>query len=573
MKRNAPALPLSALLLLGCGGAPSTPGPAATVRASATATAPQRAIGLAPHAPGVSSALTIANGPGDTGNSTGPLTYHGGPVMAAPVHIYFIWYGDWSDYTPDIILLNELALEMGGSAYLTINELYCDSSGNCPTNRIDRVRTSADYYSRGKLLSDGDVQTIVNTKIQNNTFPDDPDGIYFVVASPDVSQYGAAGGSCSTFCGWHSPMTSIHGTALKYGFIFDPASCGGCLPTKTGPNGTQSGDAMASVFAHELVESVTDPYLNAWYSPGQETADKCAWDYGETYSSGGGNANINIGGRDYLLQENWVSWGGGYCSMGIQFPPVILQTDDSLCLDIAGASTSSGARDQSYACHHGTNQVWLPETDGTMVAWAGKCLDVDHANTFNGAVVQEWDCNRGTNQRWYMSNDEVRGAGSGRCMDVTAMVNQNGQPVQLWDCLGYWNQQWTFERDGSIHNGGYKCLEASGLSNGAPVYISDCNGSLGQKWEYRPNGEIQGMGGRCLDATAYGTSNGTPLQLWDCLGGANQIWSIKGPVESGLGKCLDVTSGDPSHVPNNNDLAQLWDCTGSDNQTWTLSPY
>ena len=46
---------------------------------------------------------------------------------------------------------------------------------------------------------------------------------------------------------------------------------------------------MASILAHELEESVTDPDLNAWYdSRGGENADKCAWTFGTTYTAANG---------------------------------------------------------------------------------------------------------------------------------------------------------------------------------------------------------------------------------------------------------------------------------------------
>jgi len=53
---------------------------------------------------------------------------------------------------------------------------------------------------------------------------------------------------------------------------------------------------------------VTDPDLNAWYdSQGAENADKCAWTFGTTYSVNGSQANMNLGGRDFLIQRNWVN--------------------------------------------------------------------------------------------------------------------------------------------------------------------------------------------------------------------------------------------------------------------------
>ena len=73
---------------------------------------------------------------------------------------------------------------------------------------------------------------------------------------------------------------------------------------------------MASIIAHELEEAASDPDLNAWYdTSGAENADKCAWTFGSTYSSGGALANIHLGTRDYLIQQNWVNASGGYCAM------------------------------------------------------------------------------------------------------------------------------------------------------------------------------------------------------------------------------------------------------------------
>ncbi len=74
---------------------------------------------------------------------------------------------------------------------------------------------------------------------------------------------------------------------------------------------------MASIIAHELEESVTDPGQSAWYdSSGNEIADKCAWTFGATYTAAGNSkANMQLGGKDYLIQQNWVNAGGGYCAL------------------------------------------------------------------------------------------------------------------------------------------------------------------------------------------------------------------------------------------------------------------
>jgi hypothetical protein len=48
-----------------------------------------------------------------------------------------------------------------------------------------------------------------------------------------------------------------------------------------------------------------------------ENADKCAWRYGSIRRLPGGRVyNVNWGGKNFLVQQNWVPrTTGGYCSM------------------------------------------------------------------------------------------------------------------------------------------------------------------------------------------------------------------------------------------------------------------
>jgi hypothetical protein len=84
----------------------------------------------------------------------------------------------------------------------------------------------------------------------------------------------------------------------------------------TSPNENAGADGMASIIAHELEESVTDPELNAWYDRrGYENADKCAWTFGSTSTAPNGSLyNMSMGGRNWLIQQNWVNAAGGYCA-------------------------------------------------------------------------------------------------------------------------------------------------------------------------------------------------------------------------------------------------------------------
>ena len=129
--------------------------------------------------------------------------------------------------------------------------------------------------------------------------------IYFVLTSTDVT---ASSGFCSQYCGWHTKGT-IGGVAnVKYSFVGNANRClSGCAAQTTSPNGNAGVDGMVSVVAHELVESLSDPLLNAWYdSSGAENADKCAWTFGsgQKQAANGAFYNVTLGARNFLIQRN-----------------------------------------------------------------------------------------------------------------------------------------------------------------------------------------------------------------------------------------------------------------------------
>jgi hypothetical protein len=248
------------------------------------------------------------------GSRVSAMVYHGGPIMLGATNVYYVWYGDWSSDTAAQSTLTELAKNLGGSPYYAINGTYSDGSGAHVANSVAYAGGVVDAYSRGRSLSDADVLTVVATAIGGGKLPLDAHGAYFVLTSADVT---ATSGFCTSYCGWHTHGT-VSGVDVKYAFIGDPARCPlSCEWQSTGPNGGGGGDGMASIVAHELDEMVSDPDLSAWWDRrGQENADKCAWTFGTTYrASDGALANVRLGSRDYLIQQNWVNVGSGYCSM------------------------------------------------------------------------------------------------------------------------------------------------------------------------------------------------------------------------------------------------------------------
>jgi len=243
-----------------------------------------------------------------------PIKYHGGPVMLGTTNVYFIWYGDWSTDRAAQNLLTEFASAIGGTRWYNINTTYKNKAGQRVSNAVHYAGHTTNTSSY-KNLNDANVQTIVTNAISKGQLPKDPHGVYFVLTAPGVKE---SSGFCTQYCGWHT-HTNLSGTDIKYAFVGDPKNqCAAACEEQTtrSPNGAPSVDGMASVLAHELSEAATDPDLNAWFDDtGDENADKCAWQFGTTFAaSNGSKANVKIGTREWLIQENWVNATKGFCA-------------------------------------------------------------------------------------------------------------------------------------------------------------------------------------------------------------------------------------------------------------------
>jgi phosphate-induced protein 1 len=256
-----------------------------------------------------------------TGNG---INYNGGPVLkGSPVPIYVIWYGNWnggarpSDSMTTVNLLEGFlgSNSLGGSSYEAINTTYGDNSGNV-SGHLNFSGHSFDNYSAGTKFGDRALPGIVSRAISSGALPNDPNGVYLVLTSSDVSE---TSGFCRTYCGFHTHNT-ILGNDLKYAYIGNVDQCpSGCEIQSTGPNSPSAGvggaDGMANVITHETEEAITDPDLNAWFdSSGNEDADKCNFKFGPTQTaSNGAKFNQTFGGHNWMIQMEWENSRGGGC--------------------------------------------------------------------------------------------------------------------------------------------------------------------------------------------------------------------------------------------------------------------
>jgi hypothetical protein len=234
-------------------------------------------------------------------------------VLTNTANVYLIWYGDWSSNTGTTILPT-LITGLNQSPYYNINTTYYNGANVHVRNAVALAGTTTDAYSQGHTnLSDASINAVVAAAISSGRLPNDPSGVYFVLTSVDVTK----SGFLTSYCGWHTHAT-IAGSDIKYAFVGNPGTNGACsVQTSVSPNGNVGVDAMASVVAHELEETATDPDLSAWWDQrGYENADKCAWTFGTTFKVGNGSlANMTLGGLNFLIQRNWVNAAGGYCAL------------------------------------------------------------------------------------------------------------------------------------------------------------------------------------------------------------------------------------------------------------------
>ena len=277
----------------------------------------------------VSSALAItAQNP----KTTSKMLYHNGPVLTGIQHVYVIWYGCWQNNcglmgdTATEVVISDFLSTIGDTPYLAINSTYTDSSGHpASSSLIFGGSVDDSSYSHGVELTDADIQGIIYDQVFNFRLPQDPSGIYVVIASADVAS--AATGFCTPGAPPYHKSGVILGGLLKYIFLGNPNRCPSVagpqffanntrLPT---PHNSYAGDTLASNLAHALDATLTNPFGDGWFDRyGLENADKCQNTFGQTYlAPNGTRANINLGGAagDYLIQQNWINDRRPRCAM------------------------------------------------------------------------------------------------------------------------------------------------------------------------------------------------------------------------------------------------------------------
>ncbi|CAF4510614.1 unnamed protein product [Rotaria sp. Silwood2] len=194
---------------------------------------------------------------------------------------YLQYYGRWTTTQKNIV--NTFISTIGSTPWFNIQKSYyyqatSTSSTVFTTGPLTLGSTTTDNYSYGTQLTGSNIPRIIYNHIKSGQLQNDLQGIYLVLSSSDVKEnYSSSASFGTNYCGYHSAF-SVSGSRYIYGFIGNPQkSIGSCSVYNhlVSPNGDVGVDAMLGPVAHEIMEAMSDPLLNAWLdSKGSENADK-----------------------------------------------------------------------------------------------------------------------------------------------------------------------------------------------------------------------------------------------------------------------------------------------------------
>jgi hypothetical protein len=273
-----------------------------------------------------------------TGGGNTGISFHGGLVLQPETRVAAIYWASSTIFnggpavgatgagSGDHSIVGEFMNNLGGSAYFNINSTYWDASNKNIANIVRYTQYYANGTSvpaSGASVSDAQMLSMLQTAFNTGKLTYDAGTLYAIFTGLGVN---LGGGFGTQYCAYHYHGTITVGgvsrVVLYAAMPYNNTYPGTCTNRSKSPNNDDGADAEVNTLAHEIEETTTDGMGNAWFDVrGYENADKCAWIWGSTYTTpNGGVANVKIGARDYLVQQNWVNSGSGGCASAYTAP-------------------------------------------------------------------------------------------------------------------------------------------------------------------------------------------------------------------------------------------------------------
>jgi hypothetical protein len=272
------------------------------------------------------------------------MTYHGGPVQHSERLVGLYWAPS-GHYIPGAYKasltqwVNDFAAgNYGASTDFSVAQQYYDNSGPSaakqfiPYNIINGgyFNDTDAYPANGCTdsglsicLNDAQMRTEIQNVVSTRHLATGPNVEYLLFFPSGVGNcFDSASTSCFAYnaggyCAYHSVIGS-GSTQIVYAnmpWIYQAPDCDANAVFGMGYANASAIDPEVGTLSHEIIETMTDVDLNAWYTTNTsgEIGDKCAYNYnGSTYgshtgltSNGLGYYNEHIGGDQYLMQTEF----------------------------------------------------------------------------------------------------------------------------------------------------------------------------------------------------------------------------------------------------------------------------
>ena len=348
------------------------------------------------------------------GSTPGPrhtVAYHTGPIIPN-VHVIQVLYGSGT-YLPEVTSsMRQFYGDVTNSAYLDWLTEY-DLTGTAPQS-IGRgnvagaaITITPSAANSGATITSNQVKLELAAQVNAKALPAPNGNTLFMVHFPrGVTITNGTLRSCDPnftnqpgivyYCGYHDSTTDAAGDPLYFAVLPDFGPGSGCdyatTPSAHTPCGTNPAnfDNLTAIASHELLESITDPNLNAWFEDftGQEIADICERQYA-TVNDPSGTWRVQLAWSN--AQQACVSkpaQGDGAAFISQSVPPQVnagAKFNASLTFQNTGATTWTNAANYRLGSQSPKdNLIWGIDR---MTLTATDAIAAGKSKTFSAALT------------------------------------------------------------------------------------------------------------------------------------------------------------------------------------------